>query len=67
MIIYNNNHHQKHKTVKHTNRTVSVLRSAKVKTSSSKRKLSTKGKSLQKTNRQFLKSLGLVVRQRQKK
>lgn len=65
MFVYNNNH-QINKTVAHSDRKVSTKRSAKVKTSSSKRKLKKQGKSLHKANTKFLKALGFMVRKSQK-
>lgn len=67
MFIYNNNNnnHQKLKTDKHIDRKASIKKSVKVRTSS-KRKTNKRGKSLHKANTQFLKTLGFVVRKRQK-
>lgn len=68
MFVYNNsnNNHQTHKKATHTDREVSKKRSAKVKLSSPKRRKHKQGKSLHKVNTQFLKSLGFIVRKRQK-
>lgn len=67
MFVYNNNHHQSHKTSAKSHRRDSSNRTAKGKTSTPKRKsLPKQGKSLHKANVQFLRTLGLVVRKRQK-
>lgn len=66
MFVYKNNSNQNHKKTTHTPGKVSTKRSAKVKTTSSKRKSHKQGKSLHKKNAQFLKALGFLVRKNQK-
>lgn len=69
MFVYNNNNNiqnQNHKTLVNSHRRISSNRAAKGKASLPKRATRKQGKSLSKTNTQFLKSLGLVVRKRQK-
>lgn len=66
MFLYNNNNHQKHKTIAHSHRKASSNRTTKVKASSSKRKLHKQGKSLNKANAKFLKALGFKVGKRQR-
>lgn len=66
MFVYNNNHHQNHKTAANSHRKDSSNRTAKGKASTPKRASPKQGKSLHKANVTFLKSLGLIVRKRQK-
>ena len=68
MIIYNhNNNHQGNKSAVPAKHKRSVKRHTKAKTSSTKRRAGKKGKSLNRVNTQFLKSLGLMRRKKQRK
>lgn len=74
MFIYSNNNNRKHsnKAVSHSKHNISNKKSIKVKTSSKslsssppskkKRLVIKKGKSLRKTNTEFLRALGFKVR-----